>query len=225
MPHLKYGKRYWRISSDELWLPGFCSAVGRFFWLILVVICISFSAYRLSTCEYGGLILFYLTISCLLFIAAIVSDAFIIKTSIQGTIVDNSEREEAMPQYLTIKICLGTCQFLAAIFGCIVISSQISLPCAKQFKYARSNIDVVFLGIIVISQIIESSILLCCCFLFSASRVTPDDEDVQEDVQENIDVTSLWKQRMKFICRSVQICSCNIFGILIDPFKLYVVSK
>lgn len=48
MPHLLYGSRYWRVSSDELALPAVCAVAGRTFWSIVLLCFLSF-AYRVSS--------------------------------------------------------------------------------------------------------------------------------------------------------------------------------
>lgn len=211
MPHLKYADRYWRVASDELWLPGFCSLFGRSTWLIFLVIVVGMSAERLAACPSGPYILLYLIVSIVLLLVTIINEGFIIRISIRGTMVENVQRDLSIPNYLTLRIVLGFFQFLTAVFGCIIVSAHSSIPCAENFEINSSmGIDTVFLCIVLFSQIVETAILGCCMVVFASHAVNVGDSDANSVYDSGRDI---WESRMKYLCSSIQVCSCNLFGM------------
>jgi sn1-specific diacylglycerol lipase len=66
--------------------------------------------------------------------------------------------------------------------------------------------DLIMLGVIVISQLVDITSLICCCYSFSASRIG--DESLQDEQY----AASLLEGRCKAIMRYFQLISCNIFG-------------
>jgi len=216
MPHLKYAERYWRIASDELWLPGFCSLFGRSTWLIFLVIVVGISADKLAACPSGPYILLYLIISIVLLLITIINEGFIIRISIRGTMVENVQRDLTIPNYLTSRIILGCFQFLAAIFGCIIVSAHSAIPCANNFEINSSmGVDTIFLCIVLFSQIIESTILVCCMVIFASHSVhvgASESSDMYDNGRISSSSRDIWENRMKYLCSSIQVCSCNLFG-------------
>ena len=209
MPHLKYCNRHWRIASDELWLPGFCAIFSRFVWLVFVATALGFSAKSLSSCPDGSGIIAYLSITIFLFIVVFLLEVGIIGISIRGTMAETNLRDNALPRYLTMRVTAGALQLAAAIVGCIVVFDHLYvIPCSDKFGHAQSNFDVIVLSIVVVSQILESSILLCCGLMLSSHKTFEEDR-ADYDLA---DVSDVWESRAKSFCRVLQICTCNIFG-------------
>ena len=205
MPHLRFNGRLWRLASDELFFPGIVAIIARTFWSILLLIMISVSANRLSSCKDGDGLLSYLLLSFIVFILSILCEILLVKKSLVGSLVETSKREIGLGKFLTFHILLGCCQFILAIFGCLVISAHSVIPCVTDFEnYERY--DLILLSIVVISQLVDISSLMCCCYTFSANR-----ED-EVHMHDEIYVATIWEGRCKTIMKYLQICSCNIFG-------------
>lgn len=137
--------------------------------------------------------------------------------------VENIQRDLILPIYLTIRIILALFQFLTAIFGCIIISAHSSIPCADTFEINSSmGVDTIFLCIVLFSQIIESSILACCMVIFASHSVHVGGSESNDMYDRGRDV---WERRMKNLCSSIQICSCNLFGKFFLVRRIIVYSS
>jgi len=100
-------------------------------------------------------------------------------------------------------VALGIAQISLAVLGfCITDLSE--FPCSTDF-YERA--DKLLLSVVVISQLIDVLGLLCCCYMFSHKAA--DSLQSRRDYDETIDG---WKARCKCLCKSLQLCTCNLFG-------------
>ncbi len=99
-----------------------------------------------------------------------------------------------------------------------------TLPCVKKF---RGEAIRALLFVTIITQLIDISGLVCCWTLFSSRRISlhkgqngvdlskqlsfsghrPSDEGLDLD-----DAHKKWSSRCKFLCKSVQCCTCNLIG-------------
>ena len=205
MPHLKYRGRFWRLASDELFFPGIVAIVARVFWSAIMVVILVVSATRLSHCPDGDGLLAYLALSLIVFVLSILCEAFVVKKSLVGSMVETGKREVGLGKFLTAHVVLGGCQFVLAIVGLCVISAHSSIPCVSDFKSYQSY-DLVLLSVVVITQFVDISSQMCCCYAFSASR-----EDDTHPLDEHYAAT-IWEGRCKLLMNVLQVCSCNIFG-------------
>lgn len=124
--------------------------------------------------------------------------------ALRGSIVEVSKRQ-GMKRYLSVHIFLGILQFLFAILGLLIIQHHSSIPCSTDLDNGN-KIDLLLLSVVVISQLIDILSLFCCCYLFSSNPVgilTQNDENRTNEI---------WVGRCRFLCKSIQLCSCNIFG-------------
>ena len=205
MPHLKYNGRFWRFSSDELFFPGVFAIIGRIFWSALLITVLAITTPRLSRCPNGVGLLVYLYLSLTVFILSILCEGCLVKRSLVGSIVETEKREDGIGKYLTAHIFLGVMQFILSIFGLLVISSRSFIPCINDFKTTQQY-DVVLLSVVVISQLIDVTSLLCCCYSFSATKVGED------SIADDHHTATLWEGRCKSVMKLLQIVCCNIFG-------------
>ena len=205
MPHLKYHGRFWRLASDELFFPGIFAIIARVFWSIVMVIILIVSAQRLSRCPDGDGLLSYLFLSLFVFILSIICEAFLVKKSLVGSMVETGKREVGLGKFLTAHIILGFCQFVLAIVGLIVISAHSTIPCVSDFK-SYQHYDIILLSVVVITQFVDITSLMCCCYAFSANK-----EDDSDPLDEHYAAT-IWEGRCKLLMNMLQICTCNIFG-------------
>lgn len=212
MPHLIYAGRHWRISSDELSLPCLCAVAGRLFWSILLLIVIIYVYGSLEKCNNGWLILLFLILSFIGCLLSILCEFFILNISLKGSMVQ-TEKRVGINQYLSFHMYLGIMQFILALFGLLVTQNieVIDIPCHddidKHYKF------LIILTIVIISQLVDIFSQICCCFLFSAQKVV--DTQIEERVSylgNNEEAIQRWEGRCRTLCKSVQICSCNIFG-------------
>ena len=180
MPHLRYNGRYWRVSSDELFVPGMLAITVRIFWSTLLIIILSYSTERLLRCPDGAGVVTYLYLSLALFISSIVCEACLVKKALIGSIVETSKREEGIGYYFLAHIILGCIQFILAIFGIFIVSAHSFIPCSGLFQNSQTY-DLILLSVIVITQIVDISSLACCCYAFSANK---ESEQYTEDYDE-----------------------------------------
>mmetsp|Transcript_33425 Transcript_33425/g.48459 ORF Transcript_33425/g.48459 Transcript_33425/m.48459 type:complete len:787 (+) Transcript_33425:35-2395(+) len=216
MPHLLFLKRYWRFSSDDLSVPAMCSILYRLLWtsLLLAALTISFTALNQCENEYdGGLLLSYLFISIIVFIAAIISELFIFVISFRGSVI-NSEERTGMNKFLTAKIGIGIVQLILAIFGSISLGLGSKLPCNESFE--GSSLIQAFLYVVVISQFVDAGLLVCCCYLFSTHT---SEVDIENSVYVNhsgtvdeSELLQIWEQRCRKLTKSLHFFSCNLLG-------------
>ncbi len=204
MPHLKYWNRYWRVAGDEFALPALCSISGRLSWTALISVIIALSYDSLANCKYGWVLISYLLCSVILFVLSIVCDMLIMAVSLHGSVVE-TEKRHSLGKFLSIRIALGLLQLLCAIFGIITLNYQSNVPCNAQFE--SSSLNRIFVSIVVISQMIDVSALCCCCYLFSANRI---DDDMQP--RDESWALNTWESRCRKVTKSIQMCSCNLFG-------------
>ena len=205
MPHLRYNGRYWRVSSDELFVPGMLAITVRIFWSTLLIIILSYSTERLLRCPDGAGVVTYLYLSLALFISSIVCEACLVKKALIGSIVETSKREEGIGYYFLAHIILGCIQFILAIFGIFIVSAHSFIPCSGLFQNSQTY-DLILLSVIVITQIVDISSLACCCYAFSANK---ESEQYTEDYDE---AASAWESRCRSGLRCLQLSTCNIFG-------------
>lgn len=205
MPHLVYGGRHWRVSSDELSIPASCAAISRFMWSIMLTVVLAYSSKPLtSECTDGWLVVTFLSLSLIVSLAAIGCEMLIVKHSLHGTIVQTHKRDIIRGQ-LTYHCILGVIQFILVVFGLIVIASHSDVLCSYEIHDNR--LDIIIISIVVISQLIDICSLLCCCYLFSSRRIS----DVLQ-ARDEIWAVMTWEGRCRTVLKSVQICSCNLFG-------------
>ena len=124
--------------------------------------------------------------------------------ALRGSIVEVSKRH-SMKKYLSVHIFLGILQFLFAVLGLLIIQHHSSIPCSNNLDNGN-KIDLLLLSVVVISQLIDILSLFCCCYLFSSNPVgilTHNDENKTNEI---------WVSRCRVLCKSIQLCSCNIFG-------------
>lgn len=218
MPHLRYHGRLWRISSDELIFPGIIAIFGRTFWSIVLVIILSYSSRRLSKCPSTGGLLTYLYLSLIVIVISLFCEVCLVKKSLVGSMVETERREEGLEKFLTAHIVLGGMQFLLAIFGVFVVSRNSFVPCARTFQMSKT-FDLTLLSVIIISQLVDISSLVCCCYTFSSTRESDkfgDDDDV---------ATSIFEGRCKSLVHYIKIISCNLFGSSYTDTDLKAVAK
>lgn len=155
-------------------------------------------------CSDGWLVVTFLSLSLVVSIAAICCEMFIVKYSLYGTIVQTHKRDSIRGQ-LTYHCILGVFQFILVIFGLIVIASHSDILCSYEIHDNR--LDIIVISIVVISQLIDICALLCCCYLFSSRRIS----DVLH-ARDEIWAVMTWEGRCRTVLKSIQICSCNLFG-------------
>jgi hypothetical protein len=82
---------------------------------------------------------------------------------VQGTMVDSKPRAE-VSSFLTLHLYLSLLQLACALYGVLVVSSDF-IPCNSVFS---QNAMVVLLYVVIISQLIDISGVLCCATMFSS---------------------------------------------------------
>ena len=84
MPHLIYGGRLWRFSSDELSLPASCAASSRCLWSVLLLLLLGLTAQSVQQCSgQGHFILGYLLAALALQAVNVACEVCIIRHSLR----------------------------------------------------------------------------------------------------------------------------------------------
>ena len=76
-----------------------------------------------------------------------------------------------------------------------------------SLEYDSSENIAIFIIVVIASQLIDTSAVVCCCYVFSSSRI-------DANLQPNDEAWALdtWENRCRTVTRSMQICTCNLFG-------------
>ena len=115
-----------------------------------------------------------------------------------------SHRRGGLGKVLFFHVFLGFVEFGVAVFGISIVQQKVRFPCLSNA--VRQPIDIILLSVVVISQLIDVMALLCCCYCLSANRIN---DPILVDEQW---ANSRWERRCKTLCRTLQLCTCNIFG-------------
>jgi sn1-specific diacylglycerol lipase len=99
-------------------------------------------------------------------------------------------------------------QLLCAIFGLISLTAQSGVPCNSTFE--ESDLTRAFITVVVVSQLVDVTSLVCCCYLFSANKI--DEDDRHQEPKDQSWALNTWENRCRRYTRHIQICSCNLFG-------------
>jgi hypothetical protein len=214
MPHLRYCGQYFRVASDELWLPGFCSAFIRVSWTtILFIVTIIYSSFAKNCAHDIFLVFSYLTVSIALNLVCIGIEIAIIHFSVQGSPVDSKIRDMKLPRFLNWRVALGMISLPVSVFGF-----------GTAFRYGSRHVDpscedpqlyeLIVLFLVAFFQLMDATAVVCCCYVFSYShnRPTPDEEDPIEVLLDTNDVSAAWSSKCKTMCKGIQLCTCNLFG-------------
>jgi hypothetical protein len=210
MPHLHYCGSYFRIASDELWLPGFCSSFVRVWWtLLLVIVTITYSSFA-KNCAHDIFIVFlYLTLSIALSMVCVAVEIVIIYISVQGSPVEHKSRDQRLPHYLNLRLATGMLSFPLCLFGFTTAFRYGSVHVDSTCK-SPQLFELVILCLVAIFQFFDASSVICCCCVFSSpvpkvplSGLDPDHVKI---------VSAEWSRNCRTCCKGVQLCTCNLFG-------------
>jgi hypothetical protein len=228
MPHLRYCNRYWYIAGDELSVPALCSISVRIVWTALVIVVTAIASGNLDGCSNGWVLQLFLISSIIIFVLNIICDGFIINASLKGILlflfflhcvpfsphfigsIIELEKRNKMEYFLTGKVALSLFQVICAAFGLASICLGSSSNCNENsYNY---NLSLIFVGIVLASQLLDSSILFCCCYCLQAHNKHSDElhEGVPASLDE--DIIQLWEHRCQSFVRYIQIGCCNLFG-------------
>ena len=205
MPHLRYNGRLWKVGGDELSPVSVVASSLRLLWSAFLIAILFLSFDRLAECSAGWIIIFYILASLVVFLVTIVVEICILRISLRGSMVDTPSRS-GLGYYLSWHIALGLLQLLLAIVGFCVIQLT-EFPCSSEF---HTKADILFLSVVVISQLIDVLGLLCCCYIFSHKKSRSVDIDPQyKEFDQSLEI---WKARCSYLCKGAQYCTCNLFG-------------
>ena len=205
MPHLSYCGRYFRLASDELWLPAFCTSFLRVSWIMFVIIgTVTYSTYTTNCAEYRHMMLTYLSSTIILAAGCIVNEVLILLLSLQGTVTETRFREQNLPKYLNARLVLCALQFTSALFGCS-ISNTVGKSSREDCKYPHL-LEFVFLYSNIVYQLVDTMSVVCCCFVFSAHEIEKGDSKNSDTGETTPSApASVWGARCKMFCKAVQV--------------------
>jgi len=214
MPHLRYCNRYWYIAGDELSVPALCSISARTAWTALITVVTAIAFDNLSGCSNGWVLQSYLIATIGMFVLSVICDGCIIHASLKGSIIESDKRVK-VGDYLTVKFILNIIQLCFAGFGIAVLALGSSAECNESnVNYHLSRI---FVGIVAVSQIIDSIVLFCCCYCLQATSSSKNahNKDNDEDdihLRDEESVLQLWESRCQLFVRYFHLLCCNLFG-------------
>eukprot|EP01036_Dinobryon_divergens_P023752 gene23752-32137_t len=217
MPHLNFFDRFWRISNDDFSVPALCSIVYRVLWTTLLIIALSQTYSAVKSCENvssGDTIVSYLFVSIFAFSAAVLCELRIFVISFRGTVIESDERN-GMNIYLVLKVVIGILQLILAIIGAVILGLGSRMPCNGEFE--GSSLIHAFLFVVVISQFIDASTIVCCCYLFSTHMTAEEYLKYSEptshpDEQDESLLLKKWEERCRNLTQSLHFFSCNLLG-------------
>jgi hypothetical protein len=184
MPHLYFHKQYWRISNDDLFIPLSCTILGRIFWTALLALYFVINLPGFTPCLAGMFLLVYLLISVLFLLLIIFMDFLIMRTSLQGSIVEIEKRANINKQ-LYIRLIITYLQAFSAFYGIFAISYASVIPCNGSSETTAFN-HFLF-GIVITLQYLDICCISCCCYFTSSSlrvEVEEEDETIEEETKE-----------------------------------------
>lgn len=202
MPHLRYCGRVFHIAGDELAVPGVCSISGRIFWLVLICVAYGVSFDNLSNCYANGWLLqWYLVGSIFLYILSVIVEICIISVSMKGSMVLAQERNE-LGNYLSYKLILNIAQILCAMIGILSLALRDVMSCDSTVF--QNSVVFAFVVIVIVSQLIDTSLMLCCCFCLT--------RNIDDEVHDENTMVSVWESRCRQLSRYLSLIFCNTFG-------------
>lgn len=232
MPHLRYAGKLWHIAGDDLSIPALCSITGRIVWTVLICILYGITSKHFHDCSTAWVFDLYFSISIFIFVLSILNDGSLIKVSLKGTMTMMDERK-SIGNNLTAKFILVLFQIVCAIFGLITIIVDTNFPCSNDLNDIQ--ITRIFVLIVCISQIVDASLLFCCCYclhkrediserieyennyenlstnLVEEQNPLSNDQIISDTYNETWTI-DLWVNKCKKITKIISLVSCGLFG-------------
>jgi sn1-specific diacylglycerol lipase len=207
MPHFHYFGRSLHVGGDDFVVPGFCSIAARLVWIILIIIVYSVIGQHLNNCyDNGRIVQFYLITAIIIFSLSIFSILALVNVSVKGTMTHDEERQ-ALGKYLTTTLIFEMFQFCSSIYGLIVLCARRIIPCDSSL--VESRLATAFIILVIISQWIDSFVLLCCCYCVTKAEK---EQVNHEEHHDELDVSNIWENRCRQITRILNLLLCNLFG-------------
>lgn len=169
MPHLVLCNRFWRLGGDELPIPAVCAIFGRVFWIVLLSIL--FMNTNTDNIDCHTSLDAYLGLSASVFLCSIMCEMLIAYSGMQGTIVETEKRNRPLEYYLFIHYLLAIVEVCCAIWGALIVSHVYRLPCSTD-AVSRSQLDVLILTLVVVSQFVDTFLLGFCGWMLSSKPVS-----------------------------------------------------
>lgn len=202
MPHLRFNGRVFHVAGDELAVPAVCSISGRIFWLVLICVAYGISFENLSNCyDNGWLVQWYLLGSIGLFVLSVIVEVMLIRASMKGSMVLSQERQE-LGDFLTYKLILSIAQILCACLGVITLIVRKIVSCDSTVF--QNNLVLAFVLIVIISQFMDTGLMLCCCFCLT--------RNIDDEVRDENTMVAIWEGRCRQLSRYLSLLFCNTFG-------------
>eukprot|EP00605_Chrysophyceae_sp_TOSAG23-4_P002276 GSChrysophyteH1.ASY1.ANO1.2521.1 assembled CDS len=236
MPHLVLCNRYWRISGDELPITAVCAIGGRLVALCIFIALLNLADEDSKSCHDNFTI--YVGISVAVFALSILVECGIIYAGLKGTMVEMSLRHRELELALSLHYVFAAVQALLAIWGILLISDSLNLPCTNELLESNSH-EVVLLTVVCVMQTVDVTSQFFCCYLLKAGGMRSSrhgalameeerrrgqgaegltynggwDDDVGEDSDGGYEAArATWEKRCNSLCRCSRFCSCGIFG-------------
>lgn len=204
-------------------------------------------------CIFRFVLLSFLCCSVIFFGVSLVLDVLIIPLSLRGTIIE-IEKRKRISIILLLRAMIGLIQFVTSCaFGIYLFTYFIYetsdanhtsyFPCDSEYSGYHRLYHVGFYIALMLSQLIDFSGLMCCCYLLSSPRNSilsnmdaaadkkSDDHSLHNEsvildgemiasspvtsrrrVRHDKAITNQWALCCKHVMRSIQLCTCNVFG-------------
>ena len=178
MPQTVLFGRKFRVASDALGVPAFCSSMWRIAWSAVVLVLFLQLQDYLTDCQKHKWVDFYVLFSLVLFLFVVFIEFWIIVSSLRGNIVQTNERT-IVGSLLMVHLVVGWIQAGLAVFGMVVIAAPDGFIACESIVN-QNRVDLL-LVLIVLSQLVDVGMKTCCCVLFHGGPA--DDETAWMDVR------------------------------------------
>ncbi|XP_046448702.1 diacylglycerol lipase-beta-like isoform X2 [Daphnia pulex] len=205
MPGLVAFGRRWEVASDDLVFPCLVESFMRMIWFIVTVVIWMYHAPYLN-CEDGQMLQMYLGGVLFILVIILMANAFLIKHSMRGAIMDVRARKN-VPTILYIRIILGVPEMAWTVVGSVGVFSTKDSCITSEMTLRVVQGLVIFNWILVVLFFIGVMMVFDPLGHHHTAIISSETVDIV-DARSPFEVgfeqrTRIWEWRCKFLC-----CSC-----------------
>ncbi|EFX76477.1 hypothetical protein DAPPUDRAFT_306186 [Daphnia pulex] len=215
MPGLVAFGRRWEVASDDLVFPCLVESFMRMIWFIVTVVIWMYHAPYLN-CEDGQMLQMYLGGVLFILVIILMANAFLIKHSMRGAIMDVRARKN-VPTILYIRIILGVPEMAWTVVGSVGVFSTKDSCITSEMTLRVVQGLVIFNWILVVLFFIGVMLVFDPLGHHHTAIISSENVDIV-DARSPFEVgfeqrTRIWEWRCKFLC-----CSCCDNASVNDAF-------
>ena len=111
-----------------------------------------------------------------------------------------------MGRYISLRIWVGVFEFISQAIGLAILIQHPHLPCEVS-DFHTFHVARVFFVTVVLSQFIDVCSMVCCCWMFSVSRID-DDSAVSSRAEHH----GFWEMRCRQVTKLLHFICCGMIG-------------